>query len=216
MRTELRPKERLEFQCRRHWIILVKPVLIFVLCVIITGGSFLVFARQQDPEIRKVWLWAQLVNLIPLAHLIWKVLERRYDIWAVTSQRVVDEWGVLSHNAKESPLDKINNISYEQPLMGRIWNYGDVQIQTAAEMGATTYQLVANPRGLKDAVTRGQEDYKESQITDQAEALANAMQRKSAPAEGDTTECPFCAERIKAHAKICRFCGRDLPEQAAK
>jgi len=24
--------------------------------------------------------------------------------------------------------------------------------------------------------------------------------------------CPFCAERIKSAATVCRFCGRDLPQ----
>lgn len=46
------------------------------------------------------------------------------------------------------------------------------------------------------------------------ELIETAQDRQlPAGAEGGPTKaCPFCAERIKQAAKVCRFCGRELPE----
>jgi len=33
---------------------------------------------------------------------------------------------------------------------------------------------------------------------------------------GTLTKCPFCAERVQPDAKVCRYCGRDLPSAASR
>jgi uncharacterized membrane protein YdbT with pleckstrin-like domain len=201
MRTELKPKEKLILEFRLHWLVLIKPAFMFLLFVVAT-----VIAFNFSAETGKVLL---LITVIPLLVLVWKVLDRRRNIWAVTTLRIIDESGVLSSNSKESPLDKINNISFHQSFMGRIFGYGDVQIQTAAEMGATTYSFIESPELLKDTVTEYQENYRQLQITEQAEKLAKAIKDNSG-ATGDTKECPYCAETIRANAKFCRFCQKNL------
>jgi hypothetical protein len=66
-------------------------------------------------------------------------------------------------------------VSYLQSFWGKIFGYGNVQIQTAAEIGSTTYFAVANPKELKDTITNMQEEYKQHQIKKQANELANAI-----------------------------------------
>ena len=101
----------------------------------------------------------------------------KYNLWAVTNMRVVDESGFFTRYSKESPLDKINNVEYDQPILGRILGYGNVDIQTAAEMGETKYQLIHHPKLLKDTITHAQEEYKKIQISSQATQLAEAIAR---------------------------------------
>ena len=201
MRNELRPNEEMILEIRKNWLVLAKPLMLLLLFLFFT-----VIAYSLETTIGHFFLLITLINVLYLAY---KIVDRNVDIWVVTNLRVIDEYGVFSHSAKESPLDKINNISYQQSLVGRIFDYGSVQIQTAAEMGATTYNFVTSPKLLKDTVTRCQYEYKQAQIADQAEKLAQAIKGKP-DSEDNTKECPFCAETIKAKAKICRFCGKTI------
>ena len=70
------------------------------------------------------------------------------------------------------------------PPMGRVFNYGHVEIQTAAEVGATDYFNVNHPRRLKDTITAAQSDYKTYQSTAQARQMAAAFHESLGQAAG--------------------------------
>ncbi len=143
-----------------HWFTLAGSFLLMLICSIlgiVIGG------------------YGLLLILIFGVYFIYKIIQRNNNLWVVTNIRVIDEYGVFSNNSKESPLDKINNISYLQSFWGKIFGYGNVQIQTAAEIGSTTYFAVEHPKELKDTITHMQEEYKQDQIKKQANELANAI-----------------------------------------
>ena len=168
MRTVLKKDEKLLVLIRQHWIILILPFLAWLLLTILlfiinwpgTGAKFVIIL---------------LAAIYPLIEYIkWK-----YNLWAVTNMRVVDEEGFFTRYSKESPLDKINNVEYDQPILGRILGYGNVDIQTAAELGETKYSMIHHPKLLKDTITHAQEEYKKIQINTQATQLAQAIAKNT-------------------------------------
>ena len=207
MRTKLRDGEQKVFETRAHWITVVKPFLVLLLAILLMVLSFVLV---KEPTIfSRISHWA-CAALLLAAVLYFGYCEwfRRRDLWAVTNLRVIDEQGIFRRYSKESPLDKINNLSYDQSLIGRIMNFGDVEIQTAAEEGATIYRKVARPKKLKETIAHYRDEYHQELHKIQSGADAAASGR----AAGEPTRvCPYCAETIKAQAKVCRFCGRDVP-----
>lgn len=196
MRTKLRENESIVMVTRRH------PVTIIWLYV-------------ATIAILALWIWfrdAKMGRYIgyPFGALILisliKTWSRHRDIWVVTNQRVVDEAGIFTIRSMECPLDKITNVMVAQSVPGRILGYGKIQIQTAGEAGINEVAKVMRPRSFRSAIFEQQERERERMM--QARARIEAEQ---ALEEGEMKECPFCAEWIRAKAKICRFCNRELP-----
>ena len=166
MRTKLKNDEIILLITRQHWIRLLLPLFIWLLAAVL----LIVFASTTGLII------ALVAALYPtIEYLNWK-----NNLWCVTNVRVVDESGFFNRYSKESPLDKINNVEYDQNIWGRIFGFGNVDIQTAAELGETTYELIQNPQRLKDTITQAQEEYKKAQIIRQASQLAEAISRSAA------------------------------------
>ena len=168
MKTALKNDEKKLIIIRQHWIVLVLPFLAWLLLAIV----FLVIG----------WPSAQakiIILLLAALYPLWEWINWKHNLWCVTNMRVVDETGFFTRSSKESPLDKINNVEYHQSILGRIFGYGDVDIQTAAELGETTYKLIHDPKLLKDTITQAQVENKQAQITNQATQLAEAIKRTS-------------------------------------
>jgi uncharacterized membrane protein YdbT with pleckstrin-like domain len=163
MRTPLQKGEKILLVTHSTGVTLLGPGLIAVLCLV--ASYFIGFTRN----------WGWVLAVAGLVYFLAKYLTWSVNIWVVTSLRVIDEAGYLNHFAKESPLDKINNVSYDQQLWGRIFNFGHVEIQTAAQIGVTDYYMVNHPRRLKDAITQARSDLDRMRLRNQAMEMADAI-----------------------------------------
>jgi len=149
MRTKLRNSEDVFLVTHHHWLIMARPLL----CVIFMAlSTYLMYSLAEEMN-TMFYVWVSLAGFtVSSLYTLYRWYERSINIWAVTNYRVIEENGVFSILAKESPLDKINNISYQQSFMGRIFGYGDVEIQTAAGEGMTIHKFINDPKELKDTI----------------------------------------------------------------
>jgi membrane protein YdbS with pleckstrin-like domain len=148
MRTKLQAGETVALIVRKHWIVLAKPALFFLL--VLFSFPFR-HVRLAGFEAVLSYLFPYLLA-ISAGLLLYRYLDRKVNIWTVTTLRLIDEWGIVTHRSKENPLDKINDIVVEQTIAGRIFNYRSISVQTAATAGETVIEFVERPEDLKQTI----------------------------------------------------------------
>lgn len=168
MRTTLRHNEKILLITKKHWIVLGTPLML-----LLAASVFLVTFPPQSISLNLSVGNISLIFLIGAAvYLVYAVYERKFNIWVVTNHRIIDEWGVLNANTKESLLDKINNVACRQTLVARMMDYGDIEIQTAAEQGATLYTYVTAPKVLHEIIVEASQAYSKGLFAEQNKDIA--------------------------------------------
>jgi uncharacterized membrane protein YdbT with pleckstrin-like domain len=62
---------------------------------------------------------------------------------------VVQTEGLINKHTKDSALEKINDITLNQSVLGRILSYGDLAIITGSDMGTNVFKRLAKPVEFK-------------------------------------------------------------------
>ena len=143
--SNLRQGEKMLYVVKHHGLFLFWPVVLTVLPLV--AGLVLPVVLDAD------WLLYVMALAVPGGlYLLYKLLVLRTDVWTITDRRLVDETGIISRTIKESPFEKINNAETKQGILGRIFGYGDVTVQTASNDGYSVLTLVGDPRRVKNVL----------------------------------------------------------------
>jgi membrane protein YdbS with pleckstrin-like domain len=65
-----------------------------------------------------------------------KVLKLHFTEYTITNNKIILDYGILSRTHKTIPLHKIQDIGYTQTIIERLFEIGDVAIESAGEHGA--------------------------------------------------------------------------------
>jgi len=120
--------ERILFRTHPHPVVLLRPVLGYgVLTGVLIGLALA--GGAAFPTLTPPLLIAGLaLAAIPLILLIHTLLRWWNEVYLVTTRRVVQVEGILNKSVMDSSLEKVNDVMLRQSLLGRLLNYGDIEI----------------------------------------------------------------------------------------
>jgi len=143
VQDQLQPGEEVLYRAHPTRIALV-PIL--ALGVHAAVGGFIAWQAADNLVLP---LLGGVVAVVCLAIAGWKLFVLRSFEFVLTNRRMIRHWGILTQSSVDSYLDKINNVEHRQTLWGRLLGFGDVEIDTASETGATVFRNISHPLELK-------------------------------------------------------------------
>jgi uncharacterized membrane protein YdbT with pleckstrin-like domain len=196
--------EKLVFDLKPHWIELLLPV--FWTVVLAIAAYLAQMAAKDQPTTREVifvvalvlWLWLALVPFLRWA----------FTDFVLTTDRLVTRTGVLAKHSKEIPLERINDVTFNQSVLQRMVGAGTLVIESAGERGQETIRHVRNPEQVQLTI------YKETENNSRRMAQP-AVSAASAPSAstGAGTSIP---EQIEALSRLKQQGAISDAEYAAK
>jgi uncharacterized membrane protein YdbT with pleckstrin-like domain len=98
---------------------------------------------------------SQWIMILPALIWIWpaeRALRRRVITTTITGDRLRYETGAISKSTRTIQLSKLQDVRVDQRLMQRIFNVGNLSLETAGEASRLTIQNVDKPQALADEI----------------------------------------------------------------
>jgi membrane protein YdbS with pleckstrin-like domain len=157
-------EEKVILLLRAHPVTNVKWVLITILMFIVPGvarslGIFNALPMGFDLIITLAWY------LVTMVYALENFLNWYFNVHIVTTTRVIDVdfYNLINKQVSDANMDKIQDVTYNMGGVARtVFNYGDVFIQTAAEVSEFDFLAVPNPdkvaKIIKDMIKNEEEE----------------------------------------------------------
>lgn len=185
----LLPGERIVYRGYLHKLAYLGPILLAI--VLIAAGYF---------SINTSTALAIALFVLALAPLVWAWINYTSSEFAVTNKRVIIKVGFIQRRTLETMLGKVEGIGVDQTLLGRLLGYGTL---TVTGTGGTKepFPRIASPLEFRRQV--------QAQVSAAEDDRVGVLPAAAAEPR-EERDCPFCAERILARAKVCKHCGREV------
>lgn len=154
--------ENIIFVARRHWIVFISGLSIFIILVFLGFvGLTIVKNLIAQNVISENWsnlIWLTIVLYFHFVLIsIFKFLVDYYlDLWIITNERIIDveQIGFFNRSVSEFKISKVQNVTVEiSGIIPTLLNYGNVKVETAGESSKNfVFYQIPNPNKAKEII----------------------------------------------------------------
>ena len=142
-KKNLNPGETVALDMHPHWWYFAEPAGVLLLAIVL---GILHAAKGPEGDGGKV-LTIVVIALIALS-AIWLIV--RYLKWVtthfvITSHRLMFQTGILGKSGIQIPLERVNNVNFNQGVLERMLGAGDLLIESGGEEGQSRYTDIRHP-----------------------------------------------------------------------
>jgi hypothetical protein len=167
-----------------------------IAALVIVAVAVLIMVR---PQIRAFGWLPIALGLIPFAEVVRIVLVWLNERYIITNRRVMEVTGIINKHARDSALEKVNDVDMRQSVVGRILGYGTVQIITGSDIGVNRFHRISNPVRFKRAMLNAKEQLHTIDSPLPIKPAVPAAPAGAAPGEGQITD--LIEELAELHRK---------------
>jgi len=156
----LMPNERVLATAQIHWVIFMTPAIFIVLAIFSTIAYFTsslsaVSANSLSNSSMSVLLISSSCCipfwLIGIIGLIVSFIRSKTTEFALTDKRVIGKSGIIKRNSLELVLGKVESISVNQNILGRIFDFGTLVV-TGSGGTHQVFPYIAEPMTMKKTI----------------------------------------------------------------
>lgn len=156
MTLQLRPNEYVKIEVHFSYKVFVLPTLLMSIGILMFLAVWSgVGQGERFRLVGHIYSVASIMMAIGcflFVPYIYKRLDNKLKIYAVTNQRVYLRRGIVNIKEKDIPLAKINDVQIVQSLVQRIFGAGDAIVQVGNDESSMIIQDIAHPREFRDTI----------------------------------------------------------------
>lgn len=131
------------------------PDLVLELVLVAIGVALAQFVNPGNGSLNGWINWfALLLAVVGAIRFVWTYLQWANTHFVVTTDRLIYRSGVVAKKGKEIPLERINDIAFNQTIFERLVGAGDLLIESGGEQGQQRFTNVRRPFDVQNEIYR--------------------------------------------------------------